>query len=92
MFYTLSKIHPDDRRGMAQVRALLEQEGISLDGNLDYTCGLFDENDNLAATGSSFGAPLRCFAVDRAHQGEGDGVMDADLFQRDPEPAGCHAN
>ena len=92
MFYTLSKIHPDDRRGMAQVRALLEQEGISLDGNLDYTYGLFDENDNLAATGSSFGATLRCFAVDRAHQGEGDGVMDADLFQRDPEPAGCHAN
>ena len=92
MFYTLSKIHPDDRRGMAQVRALLEQEGISLDGNLDYTCGLFDENDNLAATGSSFGATLRCFAVDRAHQGEGDGVMDADLFQCDPEPAGCHAN
>ena len=27
MSYTLSKIHPDDRRGMAQVRALLEQEG-----------------------------------------------------------------
>ena len=54
---------------MAQVRALLEQEGISLDGNLDYTCGLFDENDNLAATGSSFGATLRCSAVDRAHQG-----------------------
>ena len=71
MSYTLSKIRPDDRRGMAQVRALLEQEGISLDGNLDYTCGLFDENDNLAATGSSFGATLRCFAVDRAHQGEG---------------------
>ena len=71
MSYTLSEIRPDDRRGMAQVRALLEQEGISLDGNLDYTCGLFDENDNLAATGSSFGATLRCFAVDRAHQGEG---------------------
>ena len=48
MSYTLSKIRPDDRRGMAQVRALLEQEGISLDGNLDYTCGLFDEDDNLA--------------------------------------------
>ena len=27
MSYTLSNIHPDDRRGMAQVRALLEQEG-----------------------------------------------------------------
>ena len=71
MSYTLSKIRPDDRRGMAQVRALLEQEGVSLDGNLDYTCGLLDENDNLAATGSSFGSTLRCFAVDRAHQGEG---------------------
>ena len=55
----------------AELAALLEQEGISLDGNLDYTYGLFDENDNLAATGSSFGATLRCFAVDRAHQGEG---------------------
>ena len=27
MSYTLSEIRPDDRRGMAQVRALLEQEG-----------------------------------------------------------------
>lgn len=57
MFYTLSKIHPDDRRGMAQVRALLEQEGIALDGNLDYTCGLFDENDNLAATAAPSAPP-----------------------------------
>ena len=36
MFYTLSKIHPDDRRGMAQVRALLEQEG-HVDGALKTT-------------------------------------------------------
>lgn len=71
MSYTLSEIRPDDRRSMAQVRALLEQEGIALDGNLDYTCALFDEDDQLAATGSSFGSTLRCFAVDRAHQGEG---------------------
>ena len=71
MSYTLSEIRPGDRRGMAQVRALLEQEGIALDGNLDYTCGLFDEDDQLAATGSSFGSTLRCFAVDRTHQGEG---------------------
>ena len=71
MSYTLSEIRPDDRRSMAQVRALLEQEGIALDGNLDYTCGLFDEDDQLAATGSFFGSTLRCFAVDRAHQGEG---------------------
>ena len=89
---TLRQLDRRDPAAAAEWRRLLEQEGISLDGNLDYTCGLFDENDNLAATGSSFGATLRCFAVDRAHQGEGDGVMDADLFQRDPEPAGRHAN
>lgn len=71
MSYTLSEIRPGDRRAMEQVRTLLEQEGIALDGNLDYTCGLFDEDDQLAATGSSFGSTLRCFAVDRAHQGEG---------------------
>ena len=35
MSYTLSEIHPDDHHGMAQVRNLLEQEGIRRDGNLD---------------------------------------------------------
>ena len=54
-----------------QVDALLEREGIQRDGNLDYTCGLFDDNWDLVATGSAFGPTLRCFAVDHAHQGEG---------------------
>lgn len=71
MSYTLSEVRPDNARDMAQVRALLEREGIALDANLDYTCGLFDGDWNLAATGSTFGSTLRCFAVDRAHQGEG---------------------
>ena len=71
MPYTNSQIYPDDRRGMVKVRALLEGEGLSLDANLDYTCGLFDEEYRLAATGSAFGATLRCFAVAREHQGEG---------------------
>ena len=71
MSYTLSEVRPDNARDMAQVRALLEREGIALDTNLDYTCGLFDGDWNLAATGSTFGSTLRCFAVDRAHQGEG---------------------
>ena len=39
MFYTLSKIHPDDRRGMAQVLALLEQEG-QVNGALKTLLGL----------------------------------------------------
>lgn len=71
MSYTLSQIFPDDKRSMAQLHALLDREGISLDGNLDYTCGLFDRDWNLAATGSTFGPTLRCCAVDHAHQGEG---------------------
>lgn len=69
---TLAQIDPGDKRTMAQLYALLEREGISLDGHLDYTCGLFDEEDGqLVATGSSFGPTLRCFAVDRRRQGEG---------------------
>lgn len=49
----------------------MEQESIRRDGNLDYTCGLFDEDLKLAATGSRFGNTIRCLAVDRDRQGEG---------------------
>ena len=58
-------------RDMAQVEALLHQEGIRLDQNLDYTCGIFDEDGKLIATGSCFENTLRCLAVSSAHQGEG---------------------
>ena len=44
MAYTLSEIRPDDQRNRKKLLALLEGEGITLDGNLDYTCGLFDED------------------------------------------------
>ncbi len=68
---TLSQIYPSDRRGNAQVDKLLEGEGIRRDGNLDYTCGLFDGDWNLVATGSCFGSTLRCLAVSQSRQGEG---------------------
>lgn len=68
---TLEIIRPRDKRAWAQVDRLLEQEGIRRDANLDYTCGLFDEEGNLVATGSCFGGTLRCFAVDKSRQGEG---------------------
>ena len=68
---TLTTISPRDVRGQKQVDALLEQEGIRRDGNLDYTCGLFDSSWRLAATGSCFGNTIRCLAVDRVRQGEG---------------------
>lgn len=67
----VSRIFPTDKRAMAQVDALLAQEGISRDKNLDYTCGIYDEDFRVIATGSCFGNTLRCFAVDHSHQGEG---------------------
>ncbi len=68
---TLIAVSPKDTRAQRQLDALLEQEGICRDGNLDYTCGLFDADWKLAATGSCFGNTIRCLAVDSAHQGEG---------------------
>lgn len=67
----ITRISPNDRRALAQVDALLEQEGIQRDANLDYICGMLDDDYNVIATGSCFGNTLRCFAVDHRHQGEG---------------------
>lgn len=69
--YTISRIYPTDRRGLAQIDALLEQEGIRRDANLDYICAMYDEDYHIIATGSCFGNTLRCFAVSSSHQGEG---------------------
>lgn len=69
--YTISPIGPGDRRAMRQMDALLQKEGIQRDQNLDYSVGIFDENYELAATGSCFGNTLRCLAVSSDHQGEG---------------------
>lgn len=69
--YAISQIHPTDRRSLAQIDALLKQEGILRDANLDYICAMYDEDYQIIATGSCFANTLRCFAVSGAHQGEG---------------------
>ena len=69
--YEEARIYPGDRRGQRQLDALLEKEGIRRDGSLDYTLGLYDQEGELAATGSYYRNTLRCLAVDSAHQGEG---------------------
>lgn len=69
--YSISQIYPTDRHSLAQIDALLQREGISRDGNLDYICAMEDETGDIIATGSCFGRTLRCFAVSREHQGEG---------------------
>ena len=71
MAYTISRVSPSDQRSLRQVDALLEQEGIQRDGNLDYVAAMYDEDYRVIATGSCFGNTLRCFAVSREHQGEG---------------------
>lgn len=68
---TVSQIYPFDRYAQNQMDKLLQREGIFRDGNLDYSCGIFDEDEQMIATGSCFGNTLRCLAVDSSHQGEG---------------------
>ena len=38
--YTISQVCPTDRTVLAQIDALLQQEGIRRDGNLDYILSL----------------------------------------------------
>ena len=64
-------ISPGDRFAAAERNALLKAEGISPDPNLDYSCGLYDEEEELVATGSISGNTLRYLAVSKAHRGEG---------------------
>ena len=69
--YPISQVYPWDKRSLAQIDALLQKEGITRDGNLDYICAMRDGSDEIIATGSCFGCTLRCFAVSSEHQGEG---------------------
>ena len=69
--YFITQIAASDKRGNRLVDELLTSEGIRRDGNLDYTCGMYDDEMNLIATGSCFGNTLRCMAVSHEHQGEG---------------------
>ncbi len=71
MAYSVAPVSASNKRAMAAVEKLLIQEGISRDAHLDYTCGVYDDDFNLCATGSCFANTLRCMAVDHRHQGEG---------------------
>lgn len=69
--YALTQVSLSDKRMLAQVDALLVENGITRDANLDYICAMVDGENRVIATGSCFGATLRCFAVSQQHQGEG---------------------
>lgn len=71
MSHSLRAIAAWDTQAQRQMEDLLNRQGIRRDGNLDYSCGIFDENEELIATGSCFDNTLRCLAVSGEHQGEG---------------------
>ena len=69
--YLVSKIFPDDIKANAAMDQLLSSAGLRRDANLDYCCGIYDDNNVLIATGSSFLNTLRCLAVKEEHKGDG---------------------
>lgn len=69
--YRISKIYTNDAYANEQIDQLLHEEGIRRDAHLDYTCGMYDDDMNIIATGSLFSNTLRCMAVSHKHQGEG---------------------
>ncbi|VTS14246.1 [citrate (pro-3S)-lyase] ligase [Streptococcus pseudoporcinus] len=68
--FTVSKIFPSDKLNQDKVTQLLEDAGIKRDQNLDYTCGIFEEDGTLIATGSLFANSLRCFAICKRYSGD----------------------
>lgn len=71
MEYYIKEILDYNYEDRIKVDELLQAEGIRRDANLDYTCGMFDSDDKIVATGSCFGNTIRCLAVSSEHQGEG---------------------
>ena len=88
---SLGEISPRDAAAQAQMDQLLCAEGIRRDKNLDYSCGVFDEDGALIAAGSSFKNTLRCLAVSSEHRGEG--LMNqvvSHLLERQMEQGNSH--
>jgi len=69
--YKIKRIFKNDISENKKIENLLLDENIIKDKNLDYTIGLYDSDENLIATGSSYKNTLRCFAVNKSYQGEG---------------------
>ena len=68
---TIRTIAPGDRFARRELEVFLKAQGLSLDPGLQYSCGLYDDEEELVATGSILGNTLRCLAVDPRYRGEG---------------------
>lgn len=69
--FRLSVARVNDTRIHQKIDALLHQENIKKDKNLDYTCYMMNDDYEVVGTGSLFGNTLRCLAVSNKYQGEG---------------------
>ncbi|MEG1870834.1 MAG: [citrate (pro-3S)-lyase] ligase [Peptostreptococcaceae bacterium] len=67
---TDKRIFLKDFEARKELELFLNNEGIKLDKNLEYTLGIF-EGEKLIATGSFFKNTLRCLAVNSCYQGLG---------------------
>ena len=70
MSFTISEVYASDKRTRQKMIALLNSQNIRLDPNVDYSCVIYDEDYNIAATGSCYGNTLRCLAVSPNYTGE----------------------
>lgn len=69
--YTERRLNLNDKYTVEQIRNFLADFELSFDSSMDYTVGIFDDNERLVATGSRSGSILRNIAVDENLQGEG---------------------
>lgn len=69
--YIFSQIKENDVRTQKQLHALLTDAGISAKQKADFVLGVFDEDYNLVATGSTFQNHLHSMAVAGPYRGKG---------------------
>ncbi|PNV62929.1 hypothetical protein C0033_05175 [Clostridium sp. chh4-2] len=69
--YIFSEIKESDKRAQRQLHTLLTNAGIVSEQAADFTLGVFDENYNLVAAGSTYKNHFHSLAVDAAHRGKG---------------------
>ena len=68
--YQITEVTKRDSLLLPMVKALLQENHIRSDRNLDYTAAMVDDDYHVIATGSLFDNTLRCLAVSKEHQGE----------------------
>lgn len=61
--YQISPVYPGDTRTLADVKALLQQEGIRLDSHVDYTCVMYDEEYHAIATAAALAIPCAAWLL-----------------------------